>query len=148
MQLNKIKQYREIIVYLIFGILTVLLNCVLYVTFYYCFGYEFANGTGNALANFICILFAYLTNRIAVFRSRSAGVNAIKEFVCFLLGRLGTLVLDTGIMVVAGNYIGMCYIVSEYQDEWGMAMKILSNFIVIVLNFVFSKLVVFKKNNN
>lgn len=60
--MNTIKRYREIIVYLFFGALTVLLNCVLYVLFNHFWGYEFANGIGNALANFICILFAYVTN--------------------------------------------------------------------------------------
>ena len=54
--MNTIKRYREIIVYLFFGALTVLLNCVLYVLFNHFWGYEFANGIGNALANFICML--------------------------------------------------------------------------------------------
>lgn len=140
-----IKRYREIIAYLFFGGLTVLLNCVLYVLFSHFFGYAFANGMGNALANFICILFAYVTNRIAVFCSKSSGLNAFKEFVYFVVGRLGTLVLDTGIMIFAGNYIGVHYIPIEYQNLWGMAMKVLANIVVIVLNYIFSKLVVFKK---
>ena len=140
-----IKRYREIIAYLFFGGLTVLLNCVLYVLFNHIFGYEFANGIGNALANFICILFAYVTNRIAVFCSKSSGLSAFREFVYFVVGRLGTLVLDTGIMILAGNYIGIHYIPIEYQDLWGMAMKVLANIVVIVLNYILSKLVVFKK---
>lgn len=107
--MNTIKRYREIIVYLFFGALTVLLNCVLYVLFNHFWGYEFANGIGNALANFICILFAYVTNRTAVFCSKSSGISAIREIVCFIVGRLGTLVLDTGIMIFAGIYIGAHY---------------------------------------
>ncbi|MDH5115059.1 GtrA family protein [Lactococcus lactis] len=83
--MNTIKRYREIIVYLFFGALTVLLNCVLYVLFNHFFGYEFANGIGNALANFICILFAYVTNRTAVFCSKSSGISAIREIVCFIV---------------------------------------------------------------
>ena len=138
--MNTIKRYREIIVYLFFGALTVLLNCVLYVLFNHFWGYEFANGIGNALANFICILFAYVTNRTAVFCSKSSGISAIREIVCFIVGRLGTLVLDTGIMIFAGIYIP-----NEYQNLWGMAMKLLANIVVIVLNYILSKLVVFKK---
>ena len=97
------------------------------------------------VANFICIIFAYVTNRIAVFCSKSSGISAFREIVCFVVGRLGTLVLDTGIMIFAGNYIGIHYIPNEYQDLWGMVMKILANIVVIVLNYILSKLVVFKK---
>lgn len=143
--MNRIKRYREIIAYLFFGGLTVLLNCVLYVLFKHFGGYEFANGVGNALANFICILFAYITNRTAVFCSKNSGISAFREIVLFVAGRLGTLVLDTGIMFFAGNYIGTHYIPNEYQDLWGMAMKILANIVVVVLNYILSKLVVFKK---
>ena len=143
--MNTMRHYREIIAYVFFGVLTVLLNCILYILFNHFWGYEFANGIGNALANFICIIFAYVTNRIAVFCSKSSEISAFREIVCFVVGRLGTLVLDTGIMIFAGNYIGIHYIPNEYQDLWGMVMKILANIVVIVLNYILSKLVVFKK---
>lgn len=126
--MNTIKRYREIIVYLFFGALTVLLNCVLYVLFNHFWGYEFANGIGNALANFICILFAYVTNRTAVFCSKSSGISAIREIVCFIVGRLGTLVLDTGIMIFAGIYIGAHYIPNEYQNLWGMEYILIGDY--------------------
>ena len=80
-----------------------------------------------------------------VFCSKSSGISAIREIVCFIVGRLGTLVLDTGIMIFAGIYIGAHYIPNEYQNLWGMAMKLLANIVVIVLNYILSKLVVFKK---
>lgn len=65
--MNTMRHYREIIAYVFFGVLAVLLNCILYILFNHFWVYEFANGIGNALANFICIIFAYVTNRIAVF---------------------------------------------------------------------------------
>lgn len=142
--MDKIKKYREIIAYLFFGGINVLLNCFLYVLFNRFVGYEFANGVGNALANFVCILFAYITNRIAVFCSKSTGLSVLKEFAYFIVGRLGTLMLDTGIMILAGNYIGTQYIPVQYQDQWGIIIKIFANIIVIVLNYMLSKLVVFK----
>ena len=97
--MNTMRHYREIIAYVFFGVLTVLLNCILYILFSHFWGYEFANSIGNAIANFICIIFAYVTNRIAVFCSKSSGISAFREIVCFVVGRLGTLVLDTGIMM-------------------------------------------------
>ena len=74
--MNTMRHYREIIAYVFFGVLAVLLNCILYILFNHFWVYEFANGIGNALANFICIIFAYVTNRIAVFCSKSSGISA------------------------------------------------------------------------
>ena len=99
---------------------------------------ELLDSIGNAFANFICIIFAYVTNRTAAFCSKSSGISAIREIVCFVIGRLGTLVLDTGIMIFAGIYIGAHYIPNEYQNWWGMAMKLLANIVVIVLNYILS----------
>ena len=48
-------------------------------------------------------------------------------------------------MIFAGTYIGAHYIPNEYQNLCGMAMKLLANIVVIVLNYILSKLVVFKK---
>ena len=68
-----VKKYREPIAYLFFGGLATLLNIVLYVLFKTLFGYEAANSWGNVADNVICILFAYFTNRIWVFRSKAHG---------------------------------------------------------------------------
>ena len=119
-------KHREVLAYLVFGVLTTLLNIVLYALFSRLFGYEAANSWGNVLDNVICILFAYVTNRAFVFASRTQGREALKEFGAFVTCRLGTLVLDAAIMMI-------------------MAVKVFSNVVVVVLNYVFSKLIVFKK---
>ena len=51
-------KHREVLAYLVFGVLTTLLNIVLYALFSRLFGYEAANSWGNVLDNVICILFA------------------------------------------------------------------------------------------
>ena len=81
---------------------------------------------------------------IGVMDSGLGGLSVLKEFAYFIVGRLGTLMLDTGIMILAGNYIGTQYIPVQYQDQWGIIIKIFANIIVIVLNYMLSKLVVFK----
>ena len=195
-----IKKHWEVLSYLIFGVLTTLLNIVLYALFNQLFGYTAANSWGNVLDNILCILFAYCTNRAFVFRSKTTGKAMAKEFGAFVTCRLGTMVLDAVIMIVGGNllvaqgtalmeglmqgvlgavagwidpatavstintYAGgadrsaaiaiiggadgpTAIFVSGYsaQTLWGLCVKVFSNVIVVVLNYVFSKLIIFKK---
>ena len=98
-------KHREVLAYLVFGVLTTLLNIVLYALFSRLLGYTAANSWGNVLDNGICILFAYVTNRAFVFASRTQGREALKEFGAFVTCRLGTLVLDAAIMMIFGNLL-------------------------------------------
>ena len=191
------KKHWEVISYLIFGVLTTLLNIVLYALFNRLFGYTAANSWGNVLDNILCILFAYATNRAFVFNSRTKGRAMAKEFGAFVTCRLGTMVLDAAIMMIGGNlmaaqgaawmeglltgvfthlnpetlvgitsttvhttdssaaiaviggadgptaiFVTSCY---NAQELWGLCVKVFSNVIVVVLNYVFSKLIIFKK---
>ncbi len=138
-------RYREPITYLFFGGLATLLNIVLYALFNALFGYEAANSWGNVLNNLICILFAYTTNRTWVFQSRATGRAAWQEFAKFVTCRLGTLVVDAVIMFVGGNLIGPALVPAQYLALWGFGVKVLANVVVVVLNYVFSKLLIFNK---
>lgn len=151
------QKYAQVLSYLFFGVLTTLLNIVLYAVFQAAFGYEAANSWGNVLDNVLCILFAYWTNRTWVFTSRAHGRAAWEEFGRFAACRLGTLVLDAAIMLIGGNLLGaagagMLLAVAgrwldaaQAQTLWGLGVKVLSNGVVIVLNYVFSKWIVFRK---
>lgn len=174
--MNWIKKHWEVLSYLIFGVMTTLLNIVLYAVCQAVFGYEAANSWGNVLDNVICILFAYATNRAFVFSSKTRGREAVREFGTFVACRLGTLVLDTVIVFVGGTLLaaqGTALVESavqslaamllrvmggadgptavfvtyspEAQSIWGMCVKVFSNVLVVVLNYVFSKLIIFKK---
>ena len=100
-----IKKHWEVLSYLIFGVLTTLLNILLYALFNRLFGYTAANSWGNVLDNILCILFAYATNRAFVFNSKTRGRAMAKEFGAFVTCRLGTMLLDTAIMLVLGNLL-------------------------------------------
>ena len=100
-----LKKHWEVLSYLIFGVLTTLLNILLYALFNRLFGYTAANSWGNVLDNILCILFAYATNRAFVFRSKTRGREQVKEFTAFVSCRLGTLLLDAAIMLVLGNLL-------------------------------------------
>ena len=191
-----IKKHYEVLSYLIFGVLTTLLNIVLYAVFNKLFGYTAANSWGNVLDNIICILFAYATNRAFVFRSKTRGREMAREFGAFVTCRLGTMVLDAAIMMIGGNLmaaqgaawmeglltgvfthlnpetlVGITSTMVHTTDSsaaiaviggadgptavfvaagaaqslWGLCVKVFSNVIVVVLNYVFSKLIIFKK---
>lgn len=186
-----LKKHWEVLSYLIFGVLTTLLNIVLYALFSRLFGYTAANSWGNVLDNALCILFAYCTNRAFVFRSKTTGKAMAKEFGTFVTCRLGTMVLDAVIMIVGGNLLaaqGAALMESLFgsfltvsgsytgaaasaaasvagvaiiggadgptavfvttritaQEIWGLCVKVFSNVVVVVLNYVFSKLIIFK----
>lgn len=130
------KKYKEIILYLIIGGLTTLVNILAY--------WVFANPLNlhtvlsNILAWVISVLFAYFTNKIFVFESKSFKRDIfLKEFVLFFLSRATTGLIDTGIMYLFIDRLGF----TEYE----MWIKVASNVIVIILNYVFSKLIVFRK---
>ena len=186
-----LKKHWEVLSYLIFGVLTTLLNILLYALFSRLFGYTAANSWGNVLDNALCILFAYCTNRAFVFRSKTTGKAMAKEFGTFVTCRLGTMVLDAVIMIVGGNLLaaqgaalmesllgGFLTVSGSYtgaaasaaasvagvaiiggadgptavfvttritaQEIWGLCVKVFSNVVVVVLNYVFSKLIIFK----
>ena len=190
------KKHWEVISYLIFGVLTTLLNILLYALFSRLFGYTAANSWGNVLDNILCILFAYATNRAFVFNSKTRGRAMAKEFGAFVTCRLGTMVLDAAIMMIGGNLmaaqgaawmeglltgvfthlnpetlVGITSTMVHTTDSsaaiaviggadgptavfvaagaaqslWGLCVKVFSNVIVVVLNYVFSKLIIFKK---
>ncbi len=91
--------------YLIFGVLTTLLNIVLYALFNKLFGYTAANSWGNVLDNILCILFAYCTNRAFVFRSRTAGQGHGEGVWCIRHLPSGHNGAGAAIMMVVGNLL-------------------------------------------
>lgn len=139
------RKYEEVIRYLFFGVLATTLNIVIYTIFNLAFGYSFANGIGNIIDSIICILFAYATNRAFVFQSKTVGAAARKEFVQFITCRLGTMAVDAAIMYFGGTVLGESVIPVAYLAIWSIGMKVLANVVVIVLNYILSKLIVFKK---
>ena len=123
-------KYKEIIMYLIFGVLTTVVNIAVY--------YIMANSLqinyliSNIVAWFLSVLFAYVTNRKYVFESKSNEI--IKEMTSFFGARLATGAMD---MVLMWLFVGL-HILPDF------VAKVITNVIVIVANYILSKLVVFK----
>ena len=126
------KKYKEIINYLIFGGLTTLISIVTYAIFTKVFYIDYL--ISNILSWIISVLFAYITNKIFVFESKSK--KNIKEITSFFFFRIVSLVIE---MIVLYIFVDMFYI-----DD--LVTKIISQIIVIICNYIFSKVFVFNKN--
>lgn len=127
-------KYKEVILYLVFGGLTTLTNIGAYALFARVFHMNLMAANGLALT--LSILFAYVTNKLFVFESKTDSWGAVlQEFASFMACRLATAVLDMFLMYITVSVAGL----------YDLLMKVIVNIIVIVLNFVFSKLIIFKK---
>ncbi len=126
---------RETISYLIFGILTTIVNQV---TFEICkfMGVNYVVST--IIAWILAVSFAYITNKLFVFESKSWETSLIlKEISSFVACRLFSGAGDLGFMVFAVEYI-------HINDSLA---KLCSNVFVVIINYVFSKLFIFKKKS-
>lgn len=141
-----ILKYYEGLAYLFFGGVATLLNLVLFAVFQAALGTDFAAGIGNVIDNIICILFAYWTNHTFVFRSENKGKAALAEFGQFVSCRIATMIMDQCIIWLGVSLIGPHVAFAAANGElWAMGVKLFSQVIVILSNYVFSKLFIFKK---
>ncbi len=128
------KKYRELIVYIFFGVLTTLVNWAAYWVLTDLCHIDYL--VSAFVAQVLSILFAYATNRTWVFHSQVRGFRGIAlEMVKFFGARGVSLVLDMACMYVG---VDMLHIGDK-------AMKIFSSVLVVIANYIFSKLFVFKK---
>ena len=122
---------KEIINYLIFGVLTTVVNVVVYWLLNTCLNMNYL--ISNAIAWIVSVLFAYITNRKFVFESNNSSM--INELVKFVGARLSTGIMDMILM----------WLLVDILSINSLICKILVNVFVIVLNYVFSKVLVFKE---
>ena len=130
-------KYKEVIMYLIFGVLTTVVNLVTY----YALTLKILNPEkaiqlqlANIISWVISVAFAYVTNRKFVFESKSE--NIIKELSSFVGGRVLTLLMDMAIMFIFVTLL-------HFNNR---IFKMVSQVVVIVANYVISKLFVFKES--
>ena len=129
-------KYKEIINYLIFGILTTIVSLVTY----YILVLTILNPNNpiqlqiaNIISWITCVTFAYITNRKYVFNSTNN--NILKEIIKFYSSRLTTLFLEIIIMYIFVTKL-------NFNDK---IIKIIAQITIILLNYIISKILVFKK---
>lgn len=124
---------KEVISYLIFGILTTLVN---FLVFELARFFKIHYTTSTVIAWIISVIFAYITNKVFVFESKSFKMNIlIKEVLSFVGFRLISGFCDLAFMVFAVEIISMNESIA----------KLVANIFVVIMNYVFSKLFIFKK---
>ncbi|WP_346663398.1 GtrA family protein [uncultured Merdimonas sp.] len=129
-----ILKYKEMILYLFFGGCTTLVNILAYAAATRFVSMAVVPAT--VLAWILSVIFAYVTNRIYVFESKTRGIRAIgREVAGFVSCRLFSGALDVGLMWLLVDMAG-------FPD---LVIKILSNILVIIINYVASKFWIFKK---
>ena len=138
-----LKKYKSIILYIIFGGLTTVVDWSVSFTLYYLWG-DAIEATpwlihgANVIAWVAAVAFAYVTNRIWVFESKRRGfVPIVGEIAAFAGGRVFTLLLQEVLMAIFFTWLGF----NEY------IVKIVAAVLVVILNYFISKIFVFRKKN-
>ena len=126
--------YFDIVIYLFFGVLTTIVNYIIYLPLYN--GMGMSATVSNAIAWVVAVAFAYLTNKPFVFRSNDWSLKTvIPELTKFVGCRVGSGVAETLILLLTVDILG-----------WnGNIWKLITSVLVVVLNYIASKLFVFKK---
>lgn len=127
---------RETISYVIFGILTTLVDYAAFYIFHY--KARWSEVLSNTIAWILAVAFAYITNKIFVFEAKTENIKALlMEIISFAGARVATLIL-TDVFLLFTKYIGM----------EAMIAKIIISVAVVIINYFLSKLFIFKKSNN
>ena len=132
--------HRELVSYLIFGVLTTVVNWLAYMIFVWC-GLEI--NLSNILSWIVGVTFAFVTNKWYVFRNRSTEAATVgREFLSFVGARIVTGIIAIVLFPILYN-IGLNQ--SLFGTD-GFLAKIVTSAIEIILNWAFSKYLVFREN--
>ena len=129
-----IKKYEEIVSYLFFGGLTTVVNYLVYLPCYNLLG--ISGAVSNVIAWVVAVAFAYLTNKPFVFKSHDWSAKVvIPELTKFVSCRVGSGLVETAIIFMFVDCL-----------QWnGNIIKIVTSVLVVILNYIASKLLVFRK---
>jgi putative flippase GtrA len=131
---NLVQKHWDILSYLFFGGLTTVVNYLVYLPCYNLLNLSAA--VSNAIAWAVAVAFAYLTNKPFVFRSHDWSMKTVvPELTKFVTCRIGSGLLETGILFLC-------------VDLWawnGNVWKLITSVLVVILNYIASKLLVFKR---
>lgn len=129
-----IVKYWDIVSYLFFGVLTTVVNYLVYLPLYN--GLGMSATVSNAIAWVVAVAFAYLTNKPFVFKSYDWSMKTvIPELAKFVGCRIGSGAMETLILLLTVDILG-----------WnGNVWKLFTSVLVVILNYIGSKLLVFRK---
>lgn len=133
-----VQKHREIIMYIICGAATTLVSLLIYYVcaqFFFDINNAFQLQITNVISWVLSVLFAFVTNKILVFKSKA---SPFKEMLRFYVARIGTLLIDMFLM----------YLFVTVLSQNDMIVKFVVSIVVIILNYIFGKILVFRKENS
>lgn len=129
-----IEKYYDILIYLIFGGLTTVVNYLVYIPC--CEWLSLSAAVSNMIAWVVAVAFAFVTNKPIVFKSHDWSWGVVwPELVKFVSCRVASGVLETLLLLIFVDILG-------FHDLW---MKLVTSILVIILNYIGSKFLVFRK---
>lgn len=129
-----LKKYEDILTYLFFGVLTTAVNYLVYLPCYNLL--HLSAAVSNAVAWAFAVAFAYLTNKPFVFKSHDwSAKTVVPELTKFVMTRVGSGAAETVFI----------FLTVDVMDWNGNVMKLITSVLVVILNYVGSKLLVFRK---
>ena len=132
-----VEKYWDIVTYLIFGVLTTVVNYLVYLPIYNLLGASAA--VSNAIAWVAAVAFAFLTNKPFVFGSHDWSMATVgPELMKFALTRVASGAMETGMLYLAVDVLG-------WSSGW---CKIVASVFVVIVNYIGSKLLVFRKKED
>lgn len=150
--MNKLKKLmnRETVLYLIFGVATTLVNYAVFYLLYHVLWNQSGSLYANAAAFVAAVIFAFAVNKLFVFESKSWRMETLKrEIPAFLASRVGSFCIEEAGLFLAEKVLKLGGIAAlamgGFTLDWISMVKIGLSFVVVVLNYVFCKLFVFKK---
>lgn len=145
------EKYKEVITYVIFGVLTTLVNFAAFWVFTKICG-EKLYLLNNAIAWILSVIFAYVTNKLFVFESKSWKVKVLaKEIPEFFLARVFSFALEEGglwLFVTVLKFDRFSFNLLSFEITGQIIAKVILAVIVVILNYFFSKFVIFKKKKD
>ena len=150
--MDKIKKIlnRETMLYIVFGVATTAVNYVVFHLLYNVLWHQQNSLIANAVAFAAAVIFAYVVNKAYVFRSTDWSMDTLKrEVPPFLAARVGSFGIEEAGLFVCERVLKLGGVVAltlgDTTLDWITIVKIALSFVVVALNYVFCKLLVFRR---
>lgn len=141
---------RETILYIVFGVATTVVNYIVFHLLYNVLWHQENSLIANAAAFVAAVIFAFVVNKLFVFESKSWSLAVLKrEIPSFLAGRIGSFGIEEAGLFLCEKVLKLggviAFTLGTVALDWITIVKVALSFIVVILNYVFCKLFVFKK---
>ena len=145
----KSEQFKELVKYLIFGVLTTVVSLLSFKFFDAVLGQRLYL-ISNILSWILAVAFAFVTNKLWVFRSKNTEKKVIfRELFSFVTARILSLLIEEGGLWLLIDVLNMgkmqSFKIFSFTVNGNLLAKVIMQVVVVILNYIFSKFIIFKK---